>query len=109
MAPPYTRRVSFQRGMDDNEPLRPESAGSQGGHEEIRPARRSDTVATGSLACPACDVPVTLGGRAMAPRDLTGCPYCHHVAPLRDFLSLTQPTRPTRVIVRLSEPLRVNR
>ncbi len=32
------------------------------------------------------------------------CPFCLHGAPLRDFLTLGEPTRPARVEVRLVLP-----
>jgi hypothetical protein len=64
--------------------------------------RRShgDRLATGTLACPRCDAPVSLAGPA-APGDTLLCPYCDHGAALRDFLSLAEPTRPARVAVRV--------
>ena len=68
--------------------------------EELRPARLRH-VATGSLACPRCDAPVHLAGPT-GPAAPLGCPFCDHAAPLRDFLSLGEPTRPARVRVRIS-------
>ena len=68
--------------------------------EELRPAHLRH-VATGSLACPRCDAPVHLAGPA-GPAAPLGCPFCDHAAPLRDFLSLGEPTRPARVTVRIS-------
>jgi hypothetical protein len=38
----------------------------------------------------------------MSPPDPTSCGFCSHAGPLRDFLSLGEPTRPTRVVVRVS-------
>jgi hypothetical protein len=61
---------------------------------------RSGHLATGTLACPRCDAPVALAGRAM-PRDPIGCPYCDHSARVRDFLSLDAPARPARVTLRV--------
>ena len=55
-------------------------------------------LATGSLACPTCDAPVTLGASA-APSDALQCPFCDCAGPLRDFLSLAQPPRAPRVHV----------
>jgi hypothetical protein len=66
-------------------------------HPEIRAARRLH-LATGSLACPDCDAPVMLAGRA-APSDALQCPYCDCAGPLREFLSLAQPPRAPRVHV----------
>jgi hypothetical protein len=68
--------------------------------EELRPAHLRH-VATGSLACPRCDAPVHLAGPS-GPAAPLGCPFCDHAAPLRDFLSLGEPTRPARVTVRIS-------
>ncbi|HEX5897082.1 MAG TPA: hypothetical protein VFY47_12220 [Thermoleophilaceae bacterium] len=36
---------------------------------------------------------------AMSPADSIACGYCRHVAAVREFLSLAEPTRPTRVAV----------
>jgi hypothetical protein len=55
---------------------------------------------TGTLACPQCDAPVVLGA-PVEPADWMGCPFCLHTGAVRDFLSLTPPTRPARVIVRV--------
>lgn len=95
--------MSFQRGIDGSEPIRPESVGSTAGQEEIRPAARSMQMASGTLACPHCDAPVALTERAMRPADELACPYCAHAGAVRTFLSLERPTRPTRVAVRLAE------
>lgn len=92
--------MSFLRGIDGGEPLRPERAGGGPGLEEERRAARSTLVATGTLACPRCDAPVAPAG-AMAPSDPLGCPYCPHTARVRDFLSLAPPARPARVDVRI--------
>jgi hypothetical protein len=91
--------VALQRGIDGSDPVRPEA--------DARPARtlhdhratRQLRVATGTLACPRCDAPVALGGERLAPTAVLGCPFCDHAAPLRAFLSLGEPTRPTRVEV----------
>jgi hypothetical protein len=37
----------------------------------------------------------------MSPPDPIGCGFCRHEGAVRDFLSLAEPTRPTRVAVRL--------
>jgi hypothetical protein len=72
------------------------------GRYERRPAEASRHMATATLACPACDAPVLPSRDAMAPADAIACGYCRHVAAVRDFLSLAQPTRPTRVDVRVT-------
>ena len=88
----------FERGIDGSDPVRPE-AGGRMVQEERRRARTAH-VASGTLACPACDAPV-MPPRAMSPAESLGCPYCDHGAPLRDFLSLAAPTRPAHVDVRV--------
>jgi hypothetical protein len=73
------------------------------GHEELRPSiRPSSQLAVGTLACSRCDAPIAIGDRTLTPTDQLDCPYCSHHGPLREFLSLTPPTRPTRVVVRIS-------
>jgi uncharacterized paraquat-inducible protein A len=62
--------------------------------------RRTERVATGTLACPACDAPVAPAGR-MSPAESVACPYCGHGGAVRDFLSLAAPSRPARVAVRV--------
>ena len=58
-------------------------------------------VATGTLACPACDAPVWPGPEPMSPADSIFCGFCSESGAVRDFLSLGEPTRPARVAVRL--------
>jgi DNA-directed RNA polymerase subunit RPC12/RpoP len=69
-------------------------------HEEIRRADNAQ-IAVGTLACSECDAPVAIGGASLSPADPLTCPYCLHRGPVREFLSLVPPTRPTRVIVRM--------
>jgi hypothetical protein len=100
--------MAFERGIDGSEPLRAQPiAAAAGAHEERR--ARSWRLGSGTLACPRCDAPVSLGGRAVAVTDALQCPYCRHGAPLRDFLSLAVPTRPARVAVRIRPRARVAR
>jgi hypothetical protein len=70
-----------------------------GSYEERR-SIRARPLAIGTLACPHCDAPVVLS-TAVEPADWIGCPFCLHTGAARDFLSLTPPTRPARVIVRV--------
>jgi len=79
----------------------PDPVGRLSGTEELRRVDRSTQVATGTLACPACDAPVAPGPSALAPVQPIACPYCGHAAAVRDFLSLGAPTRPARVVVRV--------
>lgn len=75
-------------------------------HEELRKAD-STQVAVGTLACGECDAPIAIGGETLSPADPLTCPYCQRHGPVREFLSLEPPTRPTRVIVRMRRPRRV--
>jgi hypothetical protein len=68
-------------------------------HPEKRVAARPLHLATGSLACPACDAPVLLTAPRATPADALQCPFCDRAGPLRDFLSLAQPPRAPRVNV----------
>ena len=99
--------VSLHRGIDGSEPVRPEPIGRiAGAREERQSATRHLT--TGTLACPECDAPVMPDG-PMAPSDTLGCPFCGHGGAVRDFLSLSPPSRPARVEVRLRLPLLASR
>ena len=68
--------------------------------KEIRPAR-STVLATGTLACPRCDAPVAPGPEPLSPAAPLGCPFCGETGAVRDFLSLGEPSRPARVVVRV--------
>jgi hypothetical protein len=72
-------------------------------HEEQRLAIAARLLQA-TLACSACDAPVAPGPQPLLLTDPLSCPYCRHVAPARDFLSLATPTRPARVIVRVGLP-----
>ena len=71
------------------------------GLREIREADSSMQMAVGTLACPDCDAPVFLGPRPMSPADPLWCGFCGREGHVRDFLSLGEPTRPARVMVRI--------
>lgn len=76
-------------------------------HEHARRPSRTGVLETlGTLACRRCDAPVAIGPHPMFLTDELACPFCHHRRPARDFLSLTSPTRPARVIVRAGLPSR---
>jgi hypothetical protein len=97
--------VSFQRGIDGAEPLRPDPVGAAAETHEYRRRARTRRLGTGTLACPRCDAPVALApGPALVGAPL-GCPYCHHTGRVRDFLSLAAPTRPARVEIRVRLPV----
>lgn len=89
----------FERRFDLSRAFRDEPATEL---QEERRARRSWLLGTGTLACPQCDAPVAPpGGGGLAPHTPLECPYCAHAAATREFLSLSAPTRPARVEVRL--------
>jgi hypothetical protein len=90
--------MAFQRGIDGSEPIRP--VGDLAGAVEDRKSTEGH-LADGTLACPHCDAPVAPGRGHLSPADALACPYCGHAAAVRDFLSLSQPTRPARVTVRV--------
>jgi hypothetical protein len=96
----HSLAMAFQRGIDGSDPVRGEPIAATGGAEELRRVRRSRHLATGTMACPACDAPVAPAGR-MRPADAIGCPYCGTSGAVRDFLSLDDPARPARVEVRV--------
>jgi hypothetical protein len=89
--------MAFQGGID-GEPVR--RVGDLAAELERRKATQGH-LGAGTLACPRCDAPVALGAGWVAPADPLACPYCGHAAAVRDFLSLGQPTRPARVVVRV--------
>jgi hypothetical protein len=59
---------------------------------------------TGTLACHRCDAPIDPGSRPLSLTEMLACPFCDAHGPVRDFLSLGLPTRPARVIVRVTLP-----
>jgi hypothetical protein len=93
--------VSLNRGIDGSEPIPSGPVAQQSGTHEERRERVSRRLGTGTFACPRCDAPVAVGAGPLTPADAVGCPYCAHVAPARDFLSLAHPSRPARVAVRV--------
>jgi hypothetical protein len=95
--------MAFRRAMDGFDPLRPEPVGELAGDREIRPGAAPGLMAVGTLACPACDAPVSPGASALSPSEVIGCPFCAHSGAVRDFLSLAGPPRPARVAVRVRE------
>jgi hypothetical protein len=99
--------MSFARGIGTSTP-----AGSSpparvaGALEQERRTSRSGRLATGTLACRRCDAPVDIGADPRSLTETLTCPFCRHQGPVRDFLSLALPTRPTRVVVRVAQPAR---
>jgi hypothetical protein len=94
--------MAFQRGIDGSEPVRPDPVGRLSGTQEERRVARSTRLAIGTLACPSCDAPVLPAtDRPLSPADPISCPFCDNAGAVRDFLSLTSPARPARVVVRV--------
>ena len=93
--------MAFHRDIEgvNHQPAQPTERFT--GRHERRPAEDSWQVATGTLACPSCDVPVLPAEGGMSPTEPMACAYCGHGAPVKHFLSLQEPTRPTRVTVRV--------
>ena len=73
---------------------------------EERRATRTQRLCGGTLACDRCDAPIDPGGEPISLGHILTCPFCRRHGPARDFLSLASPTRPARVAVRVSRPLR---
>jgi hypothetical protein len=97
--------VSFLRGIDgpaDNTAGTPARWVRPGDHR--RRDARSGQLCEATLACPRCDAPIAAGADGLSLTQPLGCPFCAHRAPVRDFLSLAMPTRPARVVVRISHP-----
>jgi hypothetical protein len=90
--------VAFLRRIDEPEPV----GRGTGPHEQEHRVRGSGLVAVGTLACSRCDAPVAPEAGGASPADPISCPYCAHEARVRDFLSLSPPTRPARVAVRVT-------
>jgi hypothetical protein len=93
--------MALHRELDGGEPLRAQPVERLAGQREVREAHGCWHLADGTLACPACDAPVLPRGGVMAPPDPLSCGFCGHAGAMREFLSLAQPTRPTRVVVRV--------
>jgi hypothetical protein len=88
--------VALHRELEGERPARLERFA--GRHERRETSWR---LATGTLACPSCDAPVLPAPGGMAPPDPLSCGFCRHAGAVRDFLSLGEPTRPARVVVRV--------
>jgi hypothetical protein len=93
--------MALERSIDGSEPLRPQPIERPASGYEERRIARSQHLASGTLACPACDAPVAPSERPMSPADAVACPFCDHAGAVRQFLSLSTPGRPARVEVRL--------
>lgn len=93
--------MALQRDFDGAEPVRPEPVERLDGRHQRHRAATEWQLATGTLACPACDAPVLPAAGASSPADPISCGFCGEGGAVRDFLSLAEPTRPTRVAVRI--------
>jgi hypothetical protein len=69
------------------------------GPQERRRTHDRARLASGTLACPACDAPVVAGPGPTSVGETLACGFCAYASALRDFLSLGEPTRPARVSV----------
>jgi hypothetical protein len=93
--------MALHRDIEGARSDRAQPAERLAGRHELRRSEATWQMATGTLACPACDAPVLPSLGAMSPPDPMACGYCGHAGTVRDFLSLAEPTRPTRVVVRV--------
>ena len=93
--------MALHREIEGAQSVRAQAGERVAGRHELRRAEATWQMATGTLACPECDAPVLPSLEPMSPPDLIACSYCRHAAAVRDFLSLAEPTRPTRVVVRV--------
>jgi hypothetical protein len=94
----YTQVVSFLSGGSwTSDPRR----GSGQRLVEYRRATRGDRLGEATITCPACDAPVAIGQGRRRLDEALSCPFCGRGGPVRDFLSLARPTRPTRVVLRI--------
>jgi hypothetical protein len=98
--------VAFQRGIDGSDPIGSGPIRGLAGDHELRRSTRSSLLGVGTLACPVCDAPVALGRAHVSPAEPLACPFCDHTASVRDFLSLSAPSRPARVAVRVVHRIR---
>ena len=93
--------VAIHRDLEGAQGGRAQPVERLTGRHEWRRTGTSRQLATGTLACPACDAPVLPSPEPMSMPDPIACGFCGHAGAVRDFLSLAEPTRPTRVVVRL--------
>jgi hypothetical protein len=95
--------VSFLSGGDWTGGGGSSEPGSRAEHVSLRKRRsdRNGVIASGTIACPRCDAPVAIGPDEVTITEALTCPFCSQHGPVRDFLSLAVPTRPTRVQIRL--------
>ena|SRR5215210_5594347 len=93
--------MALHRDLEGARDSRAQPAERLSGRREPRRTGASRQLAAGTLACPACDAPVLPSPEPMSMPDPVACGFCAHAGAVRDFLSLAEPTRPTRVVVRV--------
>lgn len=98
--------MALYRGIDDSDSARVGPVGGAGAVEEERRLTQASRLAAGTLACPGCDAPVALTQTPLTPPEPLACSFCGHVAAVRDFLILGEPSRQTHVEVRVVGPAR---
>lgn len=71
----------------DPEQHRPEKriAGDAVERQELRPASAAAALATGSMICPDCELPIAVD-EALPAAVPIACPFCDYAAPARSFL-----------------------
>jgi hypothetical protein len=67
------------------DPERDERLRAAAARVEIRPAERAAWLGMRSLACPECDMPLTLSG-PVGFSDTIACAFCETTAPTREFI-----------------------
>jgi hypothetical protein len=67
------------------DPERDERLRATAGQVEIRPRSRAAHLATRSLACPECGVPIALAGPVSWNEEIA-CAFCESIAPTRDYI-----------------------
>jgi hypothetical protein len=77
--------VGIFEPISQPDPDRDDRLRTNGTHVEIRPAARVAHLATRSLACPSCGVPVAIDA-PLGWADALSCAFCDHVAPTREFV-----------------------
>lgn len=102
---PRLASVSLFRGIDPSSESE-RGARAQPALEERRKATRSGVLGTGTLACHSCDAPIDPGPRPLSLTESLMCPFCATRGAVRDFLSLSTPTRPAHVVIRVALPAR---
>ena len=67
------------------DPERDERLRGKAARVELRPAERAAWLATRSLACPDCGMPLALGGPVGWDEEIA-CAFCEQIAPTREYV-----------------------